>query len=109
MTRFPSLRQLVVHSTLLLLLLIVAFAVNSPLPVDGELLILQVQLDEGLPRVEAIAALKCPRIDSRVGGRLDVAGLQSTVTELALAIRSANNNDIAIKSWAMQYATGTGF
>lgn len=40
----------------------------APLPVHGELLVLQVELDEGLPGVQPIPALQCSGVDTWIGG-----------------------------------------
>lgn len=61
---------------------------NLPLAVDGELLVLQIQLYVGLAGVELVAAVQGPRIQAGVGGALDVAGLQPAVPVLPLTIGS---------------------
>lgn len=59
---------------------------NLPLAVDGELLVLQIQLYVGLAGVELVAAVEGPRIQAGVGGALDVAGLQAAVSVLPLTV-----------------------
>ena len=58
----------------------------ASLPVDVELLVLDVELNEGQPRVQPVLAVKSARIDARVRRTLDVAGLQPAVLEAALAV-----------------------
>lgn len=72
--------------------------VFSPLTVDGKLLVLDVQLDEGQPGVEPVPALERPRVDSRVGRRLDVTRLQPAVAELALAVRPGKTDAMSTSS-----------
>lgn len=59
-----------------------------PLSIDRKLFVLQIQLDVRLSRVQFVAAVEGPRIESRIGGRLYIAGLETAVAILPLAIRT---------------------
>ena len=67
----------------------VVHSFDLPLSVDGKVLVLHVELDEGLAGVQAIPALEGAWVNPWVGGRLDVARLQAAITELSLAIGAA--------------------
>lgn len=53
--------------------------VLAALPVDVELLVLDVQLDEGLTRVQPVLAVQGARVNTRVSRTLHVARLQTAV------------------------------
>lgn len=60
--------------------------VFSPLTVDGKLLVLDVQLDEGQSGLQPVSTLEGPRVNSRIGRRLYVAGLQPAVAKFSLTV-----------------------
>lgn len=53
--------------------------VLAALPVDVELLVLDVELDEGLTRVQPVLAVQSAWVDARVCRTLNVACLQAAV------------------------------
>jgi len=65
--------------------------VLASLPVDVELLVLDVELDEGQPGVEPVLAVQRARIDARIRRALHVARLQSAVLEHALAVAAGHD------------------
>jgi hypothetical protein len=65
--------------------------VLATLAINVKLLVLDVELNKGQPRVKMVLAVKVSRIDARVGWTLHVAGLESAVLESALAIAAGQN------------------
>ena len=65
--------------------------VLATLTIYIELLVLYVQFDEWQSGVEPILAMQCPWIDTRISRTLNVASLQSTVLESALAVSAGHD------------------